>query len=76
MVTPGWQRKVVNVVLVYLIGLDGKMHDRQLEAAQTQEQAFRQYVQENCFDVPGQPSRRGSKLADLRDRASLGDVEL
>src|SRR5579862_6627105 len=32
-------------VLIYLIARGGKMHERQIQAAQAQQEAFRQYVQ-------------------------------
>jgi Short C-terminal domain len=62
-------------VLVYLIARGGKMHQRQLEAAQAQEQAFRQYVQEAAATPADGSAGELAKLADLRDRGVISEAE-
>jgi Short C-terminal domain/Phospholipase_D-nuclease N-terminal len=60
-------------VLVYLIARGGKMHERAVEQAQQQQQAFTGYVQ----SVVPQESKADqlSKLADLKDRGVISDAE-
>ena len=61
-------------VLVYLIARGGKMHERAVQEAQQQDQAFRAYVQ----DAAGSQSNTAdqlSKLADLRDRGVITPQE-
>jgi hypothetical protein len=62
-------------VLIYLIARGGKMHDRQVQAAQAQEQAFRQYVQETASTTSGGSADELTKLADLRDKGVITDAE-
>jgi Short C-terminal domain len=63
-------------VLVYLIARGGKMHERQVEAVQAQQQAFRQYVQETAASTPSNGSAgQVAKLADLRDRGVISEAE-
>jgi Short C-terminal domain len=62
-------------VLVYLIARGGKMHQRQLEAAQAQDQAFRQYVQEAAATPADGSAGELAKLADLRDRGVISEAE-
>ena len=62
-------------VLVYLIARGGKMHQRQLEAAQAQDQAFRQYVQEAAATSADGSAGELAKLADLRDRGVISEAE-
>jgi Short C-terminal domain len=59
-------------VLVYLIARGGKMHERDVKAAQSQEQAFRQYVQEAAS---ASPADQVAKLADLRDSGVISEAE-
>ena len=56
-------------VLVYLIARGGKMHERQVQQAQAQNEQFRAYVQ----DAAGSQSTADqlTKLADLRDRGVI-----
>lgn len=65
-------------VFAYLLVRGGKMHERAIEAAQAQDKAFRQYVQ----DAAGSGSGNGrstaeelSHLADLKDRGVITDAE-
>jgi hypothetical protein len=60
-------------VLVYLIARGGKMHERAIQRAQQQQQAFTGYVQ----SVVPQESKADqlSKLADLKDRGVITDAE-
>jgi hypothetical protein len=65
-------------VFAYLLLRGGKMHERAIEAAQAQDKAFRQYVQ----DAAGGSSGNGrstaeelSHLADLKDRGVISDAE-
>jgi Short C-terminal domain/Phospholipase_D-nuclease N-terminal len=60
-------------VLVYLIARGGSMQERQIKAAQQQEQQFRQYVQEVSTD--GDPATQLQKLADLKAQGVLTDEE-
>jgi ABC-type multidrug transport system fused ATPase/permease subunit len=62
-------------VLIYLIARGGKMHERQVQAAQAQEQAFRQYVQETASSASGGSADELTKLADLRDKGVITDAE-
>ena len=62
-------------VLVYLIARGGKMHERHVEAAQAQEQAFRQYVQETAASSADGSAGELAKLADLRDRGVISEAE-
>ena len=62
-------------VLAYLIVRGGKMHERQIEAAQAQEQAFRQYVQETASTQTNGSAGQVAKLADLRDRGVISEAE-
>ncbi|HXW82704.1 MAG TPA: SHOCT domain-containing protein [Acidimicrobiales bacterium] len=62
-------------VLIYLIARGGKMHERQVQAAQAQEQAFRQYVQETAATSGGGSADELAKLADLREKGVISDAE-
>ena len=62
-------------VLIYLIARGGKMHERQVEQAQAQEQAFRQYVQETAATSSDNSADQLAKLADLRDKGVITDAE-
>ena len=60
-------------VLVYLIARGGKMHERAVQQAQQQQEAFTGYVQ----SVVPQETKADqlSKLADLKDRGVISDAE-
>jgi len=61
-------------VLVYLIARGGKMHERAVQEAQQQDQAFRAYVQ----DAAGSQNNTAdqlTKLAELRDRGVITPQE-
>jgi ABC-type multidrug transport system fused ATPase/permease subunit len=60
-------------VLVYLIARGGKMHERAVQQAQQQDQAFRAYVQEAAGSP--NPAEQLAKLADLRDRGVITPAE-
>jgi hypothetical protein len=63
-------------VLVYLIARGGKMHEREIQAAQARQQAFRQYVQETAASTPTTGAAdQVAKLADLRDRGIITEAE-
>jgi Short C-terminal domain/Phospholipase_D-nuclease N-terminal len=62
-------------VLIYLIARGGKMHERQIQAAQAQEQAFRQYVQETATSAQPSTADQLAKLGDLRDKGVISDAE-
>ncbi|HTT90997.1 MAG TPA: SHOCT domain-containing protein [Acidimicrobiales bacterium] len=62
-------------VLIYLIARGGKMHERQIQAAQASEQAFRQYVQETAATSSTNTADQLAKLADLRDKGVISDAE-
>jgi hypothetical protein len=57
-------------VLVYLIVRGGKMHERAMQDAQAQDQAFRAYVQD-AAGSSANPADQLAKLADLRDRGVI-----
>jgi Short C-terminal domain/Phospholipase_D-nuclease N-terminal len=56
-------------VLVYLIARGSSMHERAVQQAQQQDQAFRSYVQEAAGS--GNTADQLAKLADLRDRGVI-----
>jgi type VI protein secretion system component VasK len=63
-------------VLIYLIARGSKMHERQIQAAQAQEQAFRQYVQETAASSGANTAAdQLAKLADLRDKGVITEAE-
>jgi hypothetical protein len=66
-------------VFAYLLLRGGKMHERALEAAQAQDKAFRQYVQDaagNGSSGNGHSTAEElSRLADLKDRGVITDAE-
>ena len=59
-------------VLVYLIARGGKMHERAVNQAQRQDEAFRSYVQETAGTSPADQL---AKLAELRDQGAITDEE-
>ena len=59
-------------VLVYLIARGGKMHERDVQMAQAQDQAFKQYVQQASG---GGTADELAKLADLRAKGTITDAE-
>jgi ABC-type multidrug transport system fused ATPase/permease subunit len=56
-------------VLVYLIARGGSMHERAVQQAQRQDEAFRSYVQETASSAGS--ADQLAKLADLRDRGVI-----
>jgi hypothetical protein len=58
-------------VLAYLIIRGGSMHERALQQARHQDQAFRQYVQQAASTSPPSTADQLTKLADLRDRGVI-----
>jgi len=62
-------------VLIYLIARGGKMHERQIQAAQAQQEAFRQYVQETATSSSASTADQLAKLADLRDKGVITPAE-
>ncbi len=61
-------------VLIYLIARGGSMHERQIQTAQAQDAAFRDYVQQ-AASSGGDPADQLHKLADLRDRGVITEEE-
>ena len=61
-------------VLVYLIVRGGSMHERAVQQAQQQDQAFRAYVQETAGSSDNSADQL-AKLADLRDRGVITPQE-
>jgi Short C-terminal domain/Phospholipase_D-nuclease N-terminal len=59
-------------VVVYLIARGGKMHERDVNAAQAQDQAFRSYVREAAG--PSQADEL-TKLAKLKDSGAISEEE-
>jgi ABC-type multidrug transport system fused ATPase/permease subunit len=62
-------------VLIYLIARGGKMHERQIQAAQAQQEAFKQYVQETASSSSTSTADQLAKLADLRDKGVITPAE-
>ena len=61
-------------VLVYLIARGGSMSERSMQQAQSDEQAFREYVQQTA--ASGQSAAEQLQtLADLHDRGKISDEE-
>ena len=60
-------------VLVYLIVRGGSMHERAVQDARQQDQAFRAYVQDAAGS--GSSADQLAKLADLRDRGVISPEE-
>ncbi len=66
-------------VFAYLLLRGGKMHERAMEAAQAQDKAFRQYVQDAAGSGNGHNGHSTadelSRLADLKERGVISDEE-
>ena len=64
-------------VFLYLVFRGGKMHERALAAAQAQDAAFRQYVQETADAGDGgrTPADELARLEDLKRRGVISDAE-
>jgi len=63
-------------VFAYLLLRGGKMHERAVEAAQAQDKAFRQYVQNAAGAGNGRSTADElHRLADLKDRGVITDAE-
>ena len=62
-------------VLVYLIARGRSMTDRDLERAQEQEDAFRDYVQKTTTSSAASSADELSKLAQLKAQGVLTDAE-
>jgi hypothetical protein len=60
-------------VFVYLIARGHKMQEHQVEAAQAQDAAFRQYVQQVA--PTSTPADQLAKLADLKAQGAISDAE-
>ena len=59
-------------VFIYLIARGGKMHERDVEQASAQNEAFQSYVR----DAAGQNSAdQLAKLADLHNKGVISDQE-
>ena len=60
-------------VFVYLIARGGKMHERAIEQAQQQDQAFQEYVQQAAGTAS--PADQVAKLADLKASGAITEEE-
>ncbi len=60
-------------VLIYLIARGGSMHERAVERAQQQDQAFREYVQQTAGS--SSPADEVARLADLKASGAITDEE-
>jgi ABC-type multidrug transport system fused ATPase/permease subunit len=60
-------------VLIYLIARGGSMHERAVERAQQQDQAFRDYVQQTAGS--SSPADEVARLADLNASGVITDQE-
>jgi hypothetical protein len=61
-------------VVVYLIARGDNMHERAERQAQQQDEALRQYLQDEVA-APSSPADQLTKLADLHDRGKITDQE-
>jgi hypothetical protein len=61
-------------ILIYLIARGGSMHERQAKAAQQQEQAFREYVQDAAGSGADSADQL-AKLAALKDSGAITEAE-
>lgn len=61
-------------VLVYLIVRGGTMHEREVQRAQTDQQAFDDYVRRTAGSSTS-PADQLAKLAQLHDQGHLSDEE-
>jgi ABC-type multidrug transport system fused ATPase/permease subunit len=59
-------------VVIYLIARGGKMHERDVNAARAQDEAFRSYVRDAA--APSQADEL-AKLASLKDSGALSEEE-
>ncbi len=62
-------------VLIYLIARGGKMHERSVQQAKQQEDAFKQYVQQVSTEGNGGSAAELQKAADLRDKGVIDEQE-
>lgn len=62
-------------VLAYLIVRGGSMHERALQRAQQQEDAFRRYIRHEASTSPPSTAEQLEKLANLRDRGVITSDE-
>jgi hypothetical protein len=63
-------------VLAYLIARGGKMHEHAVQAAQVQDAAFRQYVQQAAGTSGGRSvADELARLADLKEKGVINDAE-
>jgi len=58
-------------VLVYLIVRGGSMHERAVQQARRQDEAYRSYIQQAASASPASSADQLAKLADLRDRGVI-----
>lgn len=58
-------------VLAYLVIRGGSMHERSLERARQQEDAFRQYLRREASGSSPSTADQLEKLANLRDRGAI-----
>jgi ABC-type multidrug transport system fused ATPase/permease subunit len=61
-------------VFIYLIARGGKMQERNIQAAQTQQKAFDDYVRQTAGGS-GDTASQLQKLADLKSQGVLSDAE-
>jgi hypothetical protein len=62
-------------VLLYLIVRGGSMHERQVRAAQAQQDAFRDYVRQTAGTDSGGSADQLQKLASLRQQGVISEDE-
>jgi hypothetical protein len=62
-------------VFLYLLIRGGKMHERAVESAKAQDQAFRQYVRSAAGDGGTSPADELNHLAELKDRGVISNEE-
>jgi ABC-type multidrug transport system fused ATPase/permease subunit len=62
-------------VFIYLIARGSKMHERAAQAAQAQDAAFRDYVQQAAGSGTSGSADQLAKLADLRERGDITEEE-
>ena len=76
----GWTVLVICLpyfgVFIYLIARGGKMHEHAVQAAQAQDTAFRQYVQQAAgTSGGGSVADELARLADIKAKGVISDAE-
>lgn len=80
----GWEKAVWVIalilfpflgVLIYLIFRGGKMHERSVQYARQQDEAFKQYVRQTAAAPGSSTADQIARLADLKNQGALTEEE-